>query len=245
MSQKTALVIGGDGGIGSATSKVLLKDSWQVCGTYHVEGENLKNIKEELTGQPIKFYQLDFFSNSVEADLLKIIEECQSVEAVIFCATAPINHKPLISLEWDDFKNHLTVQVEGVFRVMKAMKEQILSKQRRKFIVLLSEVCIGRPPVGLTPYVVAKYGLMGLVKAMTVELAPYNCTVNFVSPGMTETNLIKDFPSKLVEVAALNNPLKRIAKPEDVANVIAFLVSEKADYLNGAHITVNGGSIML
>ena len=80
---------------------------------------------------------------------------------------------------------------------------------------------------------------------MSVELAKHNCTVNMVSPGMVDTNLISNLPPKLVEITAENNPLKRIAASSDVAKVILFLSSEGSDYLNGVNILVNGGGAML
>lgn len=85
---------------------------------------------------------------------------------------------------------------------------------------------------------------MGMAKSMAVELAKYNCTVNMVSPGMTSTNLISNLPQKLIEITAANNPLGRIARPKDVANVVLFLASDEAEYINGTNILVNGGGIM-
>ena len=97
----------------------------------------------------------------------------------------------------------------------------------------------------LSHYVQAKYSLLGLAKSMAVDLAKYNCTVNVISPGMVATPLIDQLPPKLVEITAEGNPLKRIALPADVAQVVVFLAGDVSDYLNGANLTVNGGSTML
>ena len=75
------------------------------------------------------------------------------------------------------------------------------------------------PPASLSDYITAKYGLMGLCKSLAVELAKYNCTINMISPGMTKTDLLSNLPPKLIEMTALQNPLKRIASVKDVANV--------------------------
>ena len=132
-----------------------------------------------------------------------------------------------------------------MFNVIKSMKEHIKTKQKTKFVIVLTEYCTGKPPSGLSDYVTAKYALMGLAKSMSAELAKYNCTVNMVSPGMVKTKLISNLPPKLVEMTADNNPLKRIAEPSDVAKVILFLSGEGSDYLNGVNILVNGGGVML
>jgi NAD(P)-dependent dehydrogenase (short-subunit alcohol dehydrogenase family) len=80
---------------------------------------------------------------------------------------------------------------------------------------------------------------------MAVELAAFGSTVNCVSPGMVKTELLEHFPVRLVEATAAQNPLRRLATPEEVANVVGFLASSKAGYLNGVNLTVNGGSVML
>ena len=86
---------------------------------------------------------------------------------------------------------------------------------------------------------------MGMAKTMAVELAQYGCTVNMVSPGMVETPLLDSLPSKLIEMNAYQNPLKRNAVPDDVSNVISFLASDQSDYINGANIVINGGAVMI
>ena len=76
------------------------------------------------------------------------------------------------------------------------MREQIKSKVKTKFIILLSDVCISLPPKGFTHYVSSKYALMGLAKSLSVELAPYKTTVNMISPGMVETDMLINMPKK-------------------------------------------------
>ena len=129
--------------------------------------------------------------------------------------------------------------------VTKALNKQILKKYKTKFIVLTTEYCMATPPKGLSHYVTSKYAVMGMAKTMAVELAQYNCTVNMVSPGMVETRLLDSLPSKLIEMTAYQNPLKRNAVPDDVSNVISFLASDQSHYINGANIVINGGAVMV
>jgi 3-oxoacyl-[acyl-carrier protein] reductase len=97
----------------------------------------------------------------------------------------------------------------------------------------------------LMPYVTAKSALNGFSKALAVELAPSGITVNLVSPGMTETDLIADVPQKSRLTTAARTPLRRLARPEDVAGAVAFLASPQARFLTGETIRVNGGQMML
>lgn len=114
-----------------------------------------------------------------------------------------------------------------------------------KFIFISSQVTENVPPADWSFYTTAKYGLIGFAKSLAVELSPFNIKVNLVSPGMTETNLLSDIPEKAKLLLAAKAPLRRLAKPQDVAQVISFLASDKSDYITGETIRVNGGQIML
>ena len=91
----------------------------------------------------------------------------------------------------------------------------------------------------------AKSALNGFAKSLAVELAPKGIRVNLVSPGMTDTNLISDIPEKLRLIVAAKTPLRKLADPDDVANAITYLASDKASYITGETIRVNGGQVML
>lgn len=232
---KTALIIGGNGDIGSAIAQKMVQRGMKVYASYYGEKPDTPSIN---------FFPIDVTNlDSVAGAFSQILTE-QKIDSVIFAVAAPIENKPLISLQWDDYSRHIDVQIKGLFNVVEALKGHIRLKNKMKFIVLLTEYCVGKPPASLAHYITAKYGLMGITKSMAVELAKYNCTVNMVSPGMTSTSLISNLPQKLIELTAQNNPLKRIAKPEDVANVVLFLASDEADYINGANILVNGGGVV-
>lgn len=245
MDRKVALVIGGSGGIGSEIVRLFVKKGIQVCSTYNRKREKAEDLFRELDPQSVSLYQMNLADDvSVEHACQQILIDHQKVDHVVFTATALVNHKNILNMAWRDFEEHITIQTKGLFGILQNLKAQIKAKHKTKFIVVLTEYCFGRPPSGLSHYVTAKYSLMGLCKAMTAELSKFNCTVNMISPGMVETDLISSLPAKLIEITAENNPLKRIALPGDVANLAYFLASDEADYLNGVNILVNGGGIV-
>jgi len=234
---KTAMVAGGSGGIGSAIVEALQKEGINVCSTYYGQ-----KSKKEGTDQ----YEVDLADeNSTQKAMKAILSKHGKIDIVVLSATIPIKNKPLLAMEWKDMQQHIEVQAKGLLSIVKALHAQIKSGHKTKFIIVLTEYCIGKPPAGVSHYVTAKYALMGLAKSMAAELPKYNCTVNMVSPGMVDTTLLSTLPPKLVELTAEKNPLKRIASPKDVANVVLFLSKDESDYLNGVHITVNGGERML
>lgn len=245
MNKKVALIIGGSGGIGDAAAKHLLKDGMQVCSTYFQNKGSIDRLQSEFGENSISSYGCDVREESnVKTTIEQILEKFKKIDVVVFAASIPLKHKRILDLEWNDVYEHVELQLKAMLFVMKFLREQIRSKHKTKFIVLSTEACIGAPPKGLAHYVTAKYGAMGFSKAMAVELVQYGCTVNMISPGMVDTALLKDMPHKLIEMTAHNNPLKRIASPDDIASVVSFLASDEADYLNGVNIPVNGGGVI-
>ena len=244
MNEKTALVIGGNGGIGLEIINSLANNNIKACATYHKGKDKLEKLQASNKKYILK-YQMNLLNeSSVQRAFQQIFKEHKQIDIVIFSVAQQVKNKSFLNLEWKDFEEHLNLQIKGLFYVVQNLKEQIQSKHKTKFIILLTEYCIGKPPAGIAHYVAAKHCLMGIAKSMAAELSRYNCTVNMISPGMVDTDLISNLPPKLVELTAENNPLKRIATPKDIANAVLFLSSDGSDYLNGANITVNGGSVM-
>lgn len=245
MSKKTIIICGVSGGIGQEVAKKFLANGDQVCGIYH-DKEKFESLRDGLGRNNLDLYQMDLVDDqSVGVGFKNLLEKHKEIDAVVFSVSCAIGYKPILDADWQDYSKHVDLQLKGLYLIIKNLKEQVKSGRGIKFVILLTEACIGKPPAGLSPYVSAKYSLMGMAKSMAVELAKYKCTVNMVSPGMVQTDLIKNFPPKMIELQGMSNPLGRIAEPADVANLIYFLVQEEAKYINGANITVNGGQVLL
>ncbi|MBI5134691.1 SDR family oxidoreductase [Candidatus Uhrbacteria bacterium] len=246
MPQKTALIIGGSGGIGSAIVKRLLDEGFYVCATYAHASDRMEALRDELRGKAVAFYPLDLLDGSgVKAAMRLIRVEHPQLDAVVYGPTLPIVHTPLLESAWRDFESHIAVQVQGIWQIVQALQSQFVAGNPTRFVIILTEYCIGKPPRGLAAYITAKYALMGFAKIMSVELSRYRCTVNMISPGMVKTDLLSEVPSKLIELSSQQNPLHRIAEPNDVAAAAAFLCSEDTSYLNGINIVINGGQLMI
>jgi 3-oxoacyl-[acyl-carrier protein] reductase len=109
---------------------------------------------------------------------------------------------------------------------------------------VLSSVTLGVPPPDKSPYVTAKYGLLGLARSLAVELAAKGMRVNCVSPGFTRTFLTAGVDERVQELIARSVPMKRLSTPEDVAAAVAFLVSPDSAYITGVNLPVSGGVVM-
>ena len=242
MQNKVALVVGGNGGIGSGVVAQLIRDEFEVYATFFNSRTELDMITDRNELHPV---QCDVTNQSAVEDVVNSIQESEnSIDVIVFTVTAPLKNARAMDLEWSDFDLHLNMQIKPLLFAVHALREQIRLSWKTKFIILLTEYCIGNPPKGLSHYVTAKYAAMGMAKALAMELAEFKCTVNMISPGMVETPLLDDIPPKLIEITAYNNPLKRNATSDDIASAISFLASDRSDFINGANIVINGGGVL-
>ncbi len=235
---KTALVVGGSGGIGFSISKKLSSNNFKVHSTYH---KNKKIIKDK----DIIFHNCDVTKeDNLNNTLNLILEKNNHIDLIVFTVSPNLKNMKILDLDLEQIYYHIDLQVMSLFRIIKFLKKQFEKKNKTKIVVILTEYCFGKPPKSLSHYITSKYALMGLAKCLSVELADFNCNVNMISPGMVDTELIKNLPPKLIELTAYQNPLKRIASPEDISELVLFLSSSKSDYINGVNIPVNGGNLL-
>jgi 3-oxoacyl-[acyl-carrier protein] reductase len=245
---KTALIMGGSGGIGSETARMLLDKGMKVLLSYHSEGSKKKAeawLKDFPQGCSFLFRTDVRDEKRVADDIGKLMKKHGKIDAVVYSVSSPIVPKAISEMSWSDFQLNIETQIKGFFSVVKSVMPLIKDGHKMRFVAVITEACFGKPPgIKASDYITSKYGLIGLVKCMASELGKGGCTFNMVSPGMVDTKLLSKLPPKLVEFAAMKNPMKRNAEPHDVASVICFLLSDEAGYLNGVNIMVNGGEML-
>jgi len=143
----------------------------------------------------------------------------------------------LTSEAWDQV---LAVNLKGVFNVTQAVAPHMIQARYGK-IVNISSIYGRTGTIGDSNYAASKAGVIGLTKSIAQELAPHNINVNAILPGMVDTPLLRGIPEKYLAPMREEIPLRRVATPEDIANVAAFLASDEASYITGAAIEVTGG----
>ena len=240
---KTALVIGGNGGIGSSSVAKLLEDGFYVVASYYKNKQRLEEIQNKSANKErLKLIQLDATSDEdMNSKMNELLTTHGTIDIIIFSISEEYKNIRIFNLKWEEMSNQLTNQLKSLHNLYSSLSHQIKDNVKTKFIVLLSEVCFGSPPKGFSHYVTGKYALLGFAKSLAIELSAYNSTVNMISPGMVETDLLSNMPRKLIEINASQNPLGRNGSPDDVASLVSFLASDKSDYLNGINIPINGG----
>ncbi|GBF48844.1 hypothetical protein LPTSP4_03440 [Leptospira ryugenii] len=246
--EKIALVLGGTGGIGSEVCRLLSASGFKVAIHYHSGKDRAIKLQEKLKSNSTQTAIVECNLQD-EAQTKNMFEQVKrkfgTITAVVNCATIKIPNIKIDSLEWSDLQKQIDINVKANFNIVQSVLPIMEENNYGKLVFLTTQYTESTPPLNLVPYVTAKYALNGFVKSIAVELAPRGICANLVSPGMTETDLIADIPEKVRLITAAKSPIQRLAKPQDVANAVLFLVSESSDYMTGETIRVNGGQVML
>lgn len=225
---KTYLIIGGSAGIGFELVKQLAHDGNQVIATYNKTQPN-----DTIPG--VSFYPLDVLDENYNLDFLP-----DELAGCVYCPGS-INLKPFERIKPSDFEFDFKLQVGGVIKILQLIIPK-LKKSDSASIVLFSTVAVQTGLAYHTQVAASKGAIEGLTRALAAEYAP-KIRVNCIAPSLTETNLAAFLLNndQKREAAALRHPLKRIGSTQDIANMASFLLSEKASWITGQIMHIDGG----
>lgn len=211
----------------------------EVVAQYHSHSGELDGL--DIPAR-ITLQRADFSTEEGIADFVKFIRQEGFTPANILHAPAfPVSNNRLTELDWGAFRRQMMVQVRSFFEVTRAVVRDMARSGGGKIVVVLSSGCLNVPPAYMSDYITAKYALMGLAKATAAEYAPKKILVNMVSPSMMETKFVDGIYSGVVAKSAENSPMKRNARPEDIAGLVSYLFSDMNTFITGANIPVTGG----
>jgi len=230
---KNILLIGASGGIGNKTSQLLLDQGYKLTGTYYQDFENVTNLKESPNFVP---YELD-------------IKDCDSIKKLADTFDedlyAIINCSGICKFEADNLDENLKIWQEtistnliGNYVLAKIFYPKIAEKGR--FIMISSTDSFYGGTI-TSAYAASKAGVNSLTKSLSLLFRDKKIQVNSIAPGWVLTNMIADNGEEFLQKVADINPLKRNALPQDIANLIKFLISEDNSYINGQVISIEGG----
>ncbi len=224
---KKTLIIGGSSGIGKAISLNILKSNQQVFNTYC-------NSSIDYKHENLKSFHLDINQEEFDLDIPDY------VDTFIYCP-GTINLKPFTSLKEADFINEFNINVLGFVRVFKKVLKK-LRKSEQASVLGFSSICAKNGFNYHSSIATSKSALEGLFISLSKEYAP-KIRFNMIAPSLIDTPLSAQFinTEKKVEQIASSHPLQRIGKPDDIAKLACFLTSEKASWITGQVISVDGG----
>ncbi len=244
MSERVALVTGGSRGIGRATSLALSRSGYRiVVASFEVEKNEEVAAEIRAAGGTAVPLELDLTSmDSIKQGVGKALKECGRVDVLV--NNAGITRDGLaIRMKPEDWNLVLQVNLSGAF----FCAQQVLfgmMRERWGRIINVASVVGQMGNAGQANYVSSKAGIIGLTKALAREVASRGITVNAVAPGFIETDMTAKLPQEVKDQMMSTIPLKRFGQPDDVAAAVDFLASERAGYITGHVITVNGGMYM-
>jgi 3-oxoacyl-[acyl-carrier protein] reductase len=246
-ANKKAIVIGGSGGIGSSVCLALAEEGYDIAIHYHKNISSAQKISREISELKSKshIFKGDI-TNSIEIQsaIESAIDRLGGVSVLVNCATSAIPTIKFNDLLWEDFEIHLNNQIKGVFNAIKTVVPHMEQKNYGKIINITSQA-IETPSANWLPYITSKGALDGFSKALAYELGTKGIRLNMISPGMTDTDLISEFPERLKKITAAKTPLNRLASSHDIANAVVFLASHQSDFMCGETLRVNGGQSMI
>ncbi|MGZ8162943.1 MAG: acetoacetyl-CoA reductase [Methylobacter sp.] len=243
-NSKLALVTGGTGGIGAAICLALHDSGYKVVTNYRNKEKAQKWRSEVLEkGYDIGIYQADASSFDECEQLVKKIEaEYGTIDALVNNAgiTRDTTLRKMSLEQWNDV---LHVNLDSVFNMTRQVINGMLGKNFGR-IINISSINGQKGQLGQTNYSASKRGMHGFSMALAQEVARKGITVNTVSPGYIATEMVMAVPEDIRQKIVADIPVGRLGTVEEVACVVSFLASDKASFITGADIAVNGGQLM-
>jgi len=240
---KAAVVTGGSRGIGRAICLKLAEEGASVAFLYAGNTENAEKTLAELKTFGVKAacYRCDVSDYAaVSAVFGEIVKEFGTVDILVNNAGITCD-KLMLSMKEDEFDRVVNVNLKGAFNTIKQVYP-IFARKRSGKIINISSVAGITGNAGQVNYASAKAGLIGLTKSVARELAGRGICCNAVAPGFIETDMTAATPLNQQMLASV--PLARMGKPEEVAELVAFLASPKSGYITGNVIQIDGGLAM-
>ncbi|WNC16504.1 beta-ketoacyl-ACP reductase [Brevibacillus brevis] len=245
---KVAIVTGAGRGIGAATAKRLAQDGAKV-GVLDLKEEACLEVVEQIQaagGEAVAVGCNVAVAEEVEQAVEKVVGHFGRLDILVNNAGV-LRDNLLFKMSEDDWDTVMNVHLKGSFLASRAAQKHMVKQGYGKIVNTSSTSALGNR--GQANYSAAKAGLQGFTKTLAIELGPFNINVNAVAPGFIATDMTRATAERIgidfeenKKLASERIPLRRVGQPEDVANVVAFLVSDDASYVSGQVIYVNGGS---
>lgn len=237
---RIALVTGGVSGIGAATCKALKAEGCQVAANYFGNGDAAAAFHKE-TGIPVYEWDVADF-DACQQGVAQVVKDLGPINILV--NNAGITQDGVLhKMSKEQWRSVIDVDLGGCFNMSRAVVEPM---RERRFgrIINVSSINALAGQFGQTNYAAAKAGMIGFTKSLALEGAARGITVNAVAPGYTDTAMVAAVRPDILEKIIATVPAGRLGKPEEIAEAIVFLASDKAAFITGETLSVNGGKYM-
>jgi 3-oxoacyl-[acyl-carrier protein] reductase len=244
LTDKVAIVTGAARGLGRTFSKALAREGAKIIAIDIADIEGTVREVESLGGIA-KGFRADV---SDEEDSIKIAEETHKsfgrIDILVNNAAIiyGLVRKPFFEIDPNEWDKVMTVNVKGPWLCTRAVFPYMKQQGKGKIINLSSETFFTGSH-GFVHYVASKGGVVGLTRALAVELGPHNITINAIAPGFTDTESSRSI-ADVTKYDVSRTPLNRLEQPKDLVGAVIFLASDESDFITGQTLLVDGGRIM-
>ncbi len=246
LNNKTAIISGASRGIGRAVAVELAGEGVNISFNYLKSSNDALALEKEINdlGVKVKSFQVDIKDYRAVKSWVDDTKELFGGIDIIINNAGVIKDKALALMEPDDWHDVINTNLGGTFNLTRAAIIGLI-KQKGGAIINISSVSgiVGIPRQ--TNYSASKAGIIGFTKSLAREVASYNIRVNAVAPGFIETDILKELKEDYKDQIVKQIPLSRLGKPEEVAKIVKFLVSEDAGYITGQTFVIDGGLSMV
>lgn len=248
LEKKVALVTGGSRGIGKAIVWELVNKGCQIGVNYldidqnKEQAEALVSSIQEAGGQAMAVSANVADAKEVETMVQEVVKYFGRIDILVNNAGITKDNL-LIRMKEEDWDAVININLKGTFNCCKSVVK-LMMKQKSGKIVNVASVVGLMGNAGQGNYAASKAGIIGFTKSLARELASRNINVNAIAPGFIATAMTDQLPETAKENLIKQIPLQRLGQPEDVADLVGFLVSDKAAYITGQSIAVDGGMVM-
>jgi len=251
LENRYAIITGGSNGIGRATVRRFIAEGAQVA-IWDLDTEAAQSLITELGSKQVIYQPVDVTDpDSVTTASQKCFQEWGKIDILI--NNAGILHDAQLVKYKDNevqgimslktFDEVIDVNLRGTFICTRAIVPYMIKQKYGRVISTTSIVGI-YGNFGQTNYAASKSGVIGMTRVWSRELGRYNITVNAVAPGFIETDMVRQMPADILQLMIDRTPLRRLGKPDEIANVFLFLASDEASFISGAVISADGGTVL-
>jgi 3-oxoacyl-[acyl-carrier protein] reductase len=245
LAKGAALITGASRGIGRAVATQLATDGYDIAFCYRNGTAAAADVEADIVkgGRRVFHRQCDVAEFGAVQDFVQAAEESVGPLTLVVNSAGVVKDGPLITMSTDQWQQVLSTNLDGVFHVCRSAVFSFM-KRKSGSIINMSSIAGVFGNATQANYSASKAGIIGFSRALAKEVGPYGIRVNVVAPGFIRTDMTATLDPKRLEKVLATVPLRRAGEPEEVAHTVSFLASDRARYITGQVIQIDGGLVI-